>query len=163
MSDCVPSGAFEEESIAETSIFGFLRHFVMLNLVVDLVLEGELINGDLALTGIVLECASEESLREEETTDPEGRWCSLVKPCLEEVDSVVQVNNPTGKRFQRKETDCAPFWWDLVIVQCSGYAIQFFTHDNFSKESALDIDKMLRHHNEQCVVSDQLLSQHSVH
>lgn len=89
MSDCIPSGAFEEESIAETSIFGLLCHFVVLNLVVDLVLEAELINSDLALTGIVLESTREESLREEQTTDPEGRWCALVDPALEEVDTVV--------------------------------------------------------------------------
>ena len=54
MSDGIPSCSFEEHAVAERSIFGLLSHFVVFNFVIDFELEGELVNGDLALSGVVL-------------------------------------------------------------------------------------------------------------
>ena len=39
-------------------------------------------------SGIILKSSSNESLREEETTDPENIWCSIVNPFLQELNSI---------------------------------------------------------------------------
>lgn len=78
----VPAASFEEHSVAETSVFWLFSDFVVLDLVINLIFEGQLINSDLALTSIVLESRSEESLREEEPRDPERRRSTFVKPIL---------------------------------------------------------------------------------
>lgn len=62
---------------------------MVLNLIIDLKLEGKLVNGNLTLTGIVLEGAREEGLWEEEPRDPESRRGSLFNPLGKEGYTVV--------------------------------------------------------------------------
>lgn len=93
----VPSGSLEEHSIAERTIFGLLGNFVVLDFIVNLEVETKLINGNLALTSVVLESGGKESLGEEEPGYPESRGRTLVKPVLEEGSSFVEVDDPTGK------------------------------------------------------------------
>lgn len=78
----VPAASFEEHAIAETSIFWLFSDLMVLYLIVNLIFELQLINSDLCFTGIVLESSSEESLREEETRDPERWRRTFIKPVL---------------------------------------------------------------------------------
>jgi len=94
MSYGIPSSALEEHAVAERTILRFFCHFVVLDFIVYFKLKGEFIDGNLALTGIVLKRTCEEGLWEEEPRDPEGRRGSLVDPVHEEVNSVVEIDNP---------------------------------------------------------------------
>lgn len=162
MSHRVPSGSLEEHTVAERTIFRLLSHFVVLDFVVNLEVETKLINGNLALTRVVLKRGSEESLGEEEPGNPEGRGCALIKPVLEEGSSFVEVNNPRGKGLHGQESHSVPLGRDLVIMQRGGHGIELFRHDYFTDQSLLHVDKMVLHHDEEGIVSDQLLGEHSV-
>jgi len=54
MSHRIPSGSFEEHSIAERTVFGLLSDLVVLNLIVNLEIETEFVNSNLSLTRVVL-------------------------------------------------------------------------------------------------------------
>lgn len=56
--------------------------------------EADLIDSDCMLSREVLLSASEESLREEESRDPEYDWCSIVIPVLQEFDTIITVLDP---------------------------------------------------------------------
>ena len=47
-------------------------------------------------------------------------------------------------------------------MEGTGNSIEFFRHDNFSDKSFLDVDKVIFHHDQESIVSDKLLSEHSV-
>ena len=47
-------------------------------------------------------------------------------------------------------------------MEGTGNSIEFFRHDNFSDKSFLDVDKVILHHDQESIVSDKLLSEHSV-
>lgn len=66
----------------------------------DLEVKGDDINGDNSPSGIVLQCSCEESLREEETRDPEHRRNSIVYPILDESNPFHKIRHPGGKWFQ---------------------------------------------------------------
>jgi len=91
----IPASALDVHTVAEAAVLRFLSHLGRLDLVVDLVLEGELIDGDCVLSSIVLELACEEGLGEEESRYPEdSRWAGI-DPFLEEFDSVEKIDDPT--------------------------------------------------------------------
>lgn len=163
MSDGIPSSSFEEHAVAERSIFGLLSHFVVFNFVVDFELEGELVNGDLALSGVVLERAREEGLREEEPGDPEGRWSTLVDPTGQEINTVVKVEDPRGERLQGKESSGGPGSWHLIVVERGSDLVQLLRHDDLTDKRLLYIDQVVLHQVQQSVVADKLLGKHSVH
>lgn len=146
MSHRVPSGAFKEHSVPERTVFGLFSDLVVFDFIVNLVVEGQLINGDLAFTRIVLQSSGEESLGEEEPRDPEGRWGTLVEPVLEEGSSLVEVNNPRGKWLQRQESNGGPLEGDLVIVETGGHFIELIGHDYFTNKRLLHVDQVILHH-----------------
>jgi hypothetical protein len=142
----VPSGSLEEHSIPERTIFGLLSNFVVLDFIVNLEVETKLINGNLALTSVVLECGGEESLGEEEPGYPESRGRTLVKPVLEEGSSFVEVDDPTSKWLQGQESDSVPLGRNLIVMEGARDGIELFGHDNFSNQRLLHVDKMSLHH-----------------
>lgn len=142
----VPSGSLEEHSIAERTIFGLFSNFVVLDFIVNLEVETKLINGNLALTSVVLECGGEESLGEEEPGYPESRGRTLVKPVLEEGSSFVEVDDPTSKWLQGQESDSVPLGRNLIVMEGARDGIELFGHDNFSNQRLLHVDKMSLHH-----------------
>jgi hypothetical protein len=73
------------------------------NLVVNIKVVIEFINGNGVLSGVVLESTSKEGLGEEEPRDPIGWWHGLVNPLGNEVNSVVQIVDPGGERLKRQE------------------------------------------------------------
>lgn len=154
MSHGVPSGTFEEHSIAERTIFGLFSDFMVLDLIIDLEIEAELIDSNLSLTRIVLQGGGEESLGEEEPRDPEGGWCTLVKPVLEELSSFIQVDDPTGQWLQGQESNGSPLGRDLIVMEARGHGIKLIGHDYFTNQCLLDVNKMVLHHDKESVVSD---------
>ena len=62
----VPTGAFHVHAIDEATIFGRLSDRRGSSVVAHLEVKAQLVNSDLHLTRIVLQCTREESLREEE-------------------------------------------------------------------------------------------------
>lgn len=55
----------------------------------DFIVKEQLIDRDLILSCIVLECSCEETLSEEELIDPVERWDTIVDPVLEEFESLL--------------------------------------------------------------------------
>jgi len=93
----------------------------------------QLVNGDLVFTGIVLQGTCEEGLREEEARDPECGRRTLLDPLSEEVDPLIEIIDPGGKRLERKEADIwLPSDRHLVIEQRVRCGIKLFGHDDFS-------------------------------
>lgn len=97
----VPLAALQVHTVAEAAIFGLGSHIGVLEVVSENKLEAESVDSDLATTGTVLHSACQEGLGEEESRNPEHVRGSVVVPVLQEVDSLLQVFNPRGKRFQR--------------------------------------------------------------
>ena len=56
----------------------------------------EFVNGNSFFSGIVLQTASDESLREEETTHPEYFRSSSLDPLSQKLDSISKILNPTS-------------------------------------------------------------------
>jgi len=56
-----------------------------------------------------------------------------------------------------------PVLWHLVIIKRVGHSIKFFGHDDLSDKGKLHVLEHFLHEDEKLVVSDEFLSQHSVH
>jgi hypothetical protein len=154
MSHRVPSGSFKEHSIAERTIFRLFSDLMVLNFIVNLEIETELINSNLCLTRIVLESSGEESLGEEEPRDPEGGWCTLIEPVLEEGSSLIQINDPRSEWLEGQESNSRPFSRDLIVMEARRNSIELIGHDNFSNQRLLNVDEMVLHHDKEGVISD---------
>lgn len=76
----IPARAFQVQSINIAAIVRFFANVRVLHRVDHHEIEGELIDGDLMLTRVVLRCAGDERLREEETGNPECFRRSLLDP-----------------------------------------------------------------------------------
>lgn len=94
MDSLVPSSTFQEHTIAENTILRLGLYICRLNLIIDLELEAELINGKHILSSIVLFGTGEEGLREEQSGQPESWWHSFGNPFGDEVASFVDVCDP---------------------------------------------------------------------
>lgn len=89
----VPSGTLEEETVDVYSIFWGFCNFLAEDSG-NVTLEGKSIDWNLRLSRIRLKGCSHETLWEEESWYPEGKWWSLMKPFGQEFDSLDQVWNP---------------------------------------------------------------------
>lgn len=90
----VPLAAFEVHAVGVTSGFRLLSNILHEQVRLDDKAEADLIDGDIVLSRVVLLRTSEESLREEESRNPEANRSSIVKPVGQEFDSIVAVLNP---------------------------------------------------------------------
>ena len=90
----IPSGTFNEHTIDVATVFGLLFDVFVGDVIEELEIEGELIDGDGVLSGKVLEHTGNESLREEETGDPEDLWSAVVDPIVQKDDSLVEIFDP---------------------------------------------------------------------
>lgn len=138
MSFVVPAAAFEVKTVAVASVLGLLLNVFMGNCIGVLETVGQLVYCDGLQSGIVLNVSGEESLREEETRDPENFRGSSLDPIVQEVDSVVAVKNPGCKWFERQESFLDPDRWNLVVENSSGHVFELLTHSYFSNQSFLD-------------------------
>jgi len=69
----------------------------------------------LVLSGKVLKCTCKEGLWEEESRKPVNFRGSFIDPSIQEVNSIVAINDPRTQRLERKETFLGPCWWYQVI------------------------------------------------
>lgn len=82
MSLVVPSCTFHVHAKDEATILRRLRDGCWVGIVAHLEVVAELVDSDLVLTGVVLKSTREEGLREEESTDPESGWSTVLDPLL---------------------------------------------------------------------------------
>lgn len=137
----VPLASLKVESVDHSSIFWLFSDILICHCVVIDVAEGELVDSDGVLSGVVLESGSQESLWEEESGHPEDLWSSIGNPLVQEVDSVVTVLNPGSQWLERQESNLGPQGWDLVIEDRASHAFKIFTHDDFSLKCLLHTDQ----------------------
>ena len=97
----VPLASLKEETVDVTSTGGCFLDIGVLDIVANDVIVGDSIDGNLVLSGIVLEGTSKESLREEESREPELNGSTLSNPSVQEVDSVVGVDDPRSEGLER--------------------------------------------------------------
>jgi hypothetical protein len=159
----VPSGAFDVEAETVDTINWLLCHVLRLNFIIDLEVIGELINGNSMLSSEVLSGTSEESLREEETREPESCWASGINPSTDKLESIIQISHPRRQWLKGEEADFAECCWHLVVEHGCSEGVEVFVHHNFSLKSELDLPEHLVHDDEESVVSNDLLGKYCVH
>jgi len=141
----VPFAALEIETIGHTTSFGFLCDIRRLQVRLDDVAEGNLVDSNGVLSREVLLCASEESLREEESRHPEACWGAVIIPISQESDSFVAIDNPGCERLETQEaftfTFIAPHGWNLIVVDRCRHLLQILRHDKLTNKSFLNLDK----------------------
>lgn len=94
MSCVVPAGTFQVHSIAEGTILRLLSDLGVGDLVINLKLIAQLINGNDVLASIVLKSSSQESLREEEAGNPVSGRHATFNPALEEFNTLEEFAHP---------------------------------------------------------------------
>jgi hypothetical protein len=163
MSLIVPFASFEVETVEEAAALGLLFDVLPPSLILELEVEGKLIDGDRLLTSVVLKRTRQEGLREEESREPVHLGGSVVDPSVKEVDPGIAVLDPGGQWLEGEETFLLPRWGHDIVKDSIGHLFKVLTHDDLSDESSLDLDKHDLHISEQVVVSDTLLEEHCVH
>ena len=81
----------------------------------------------------------------------------MIDPFLKEVNSLVEILSPGGKRFHGEESFLIPKFGDLVIEERVGDQFQFLAHDDKSDECLFDINQVFSHDLEESVVSNNFL------
>lgn len=98
----VPLGSLKEHSHDIDSIVWSFSVFLVGD---DLVIEAEKIDGDTVLSGVVLLSTSQESLGEEESSDPKDLWESILSPLFEPLESGQQILHVSSQSLERWEGD----------------------------------------------------------
>jgi len=75
------------------------------------------INGDVVLSSIVLQGASDESLREEEASDPQDVGQAVALPVSEPLEPFEQIFGVAAETLQRREARGEPHGWNLAKFQ----------------------------------------------
>lgn len=92
----VPLASFQVHAVGVASPVRLLFDVFRLLVIVELEAEGDLIDSDGVSSGVVLQVAREEGLREEETGHPVDNWRAARDPLVKEIDSLVAVFDPGG-------------------------------------------------------------------
>jgi hypothetical protein len=94
-----PFATLEIHTIYKAAILWFLSNVAEFHIVLNDEVKGKLVDSDLVSTRVVLQSCSQESLREEESRDPEYYWSSLFIPVVKERNTGVEIFNPRGEWF----------------------------------------------------------------
>jgi hypothetical protein len=78
----IPTGALQENAVDIASVLRFFLHVVVGHSVQNFDLEVDAVHGYHVLTGVVLEGAGDEGLREEEAGNPKDIGSASVDPLL---------------------------------------------------------------------------------
>lgn len=98
----IPAAAFNEHAEHVDTFFGLGQGFVVNDIMDDFEVQVHRINGNLVLTGVVLQGTGQETVSEEELVDPEVLGDRAVGPGLEEVKSFLQVLDVACKGLQAR-------------------------------------------------------------
>mmetsp|Transcript_15913 Transcript_15913/g.34097 ORF Transcript_15913/g.34097 Transcript_15913/m.34097 type:complete len:464 (-) Transcript_15913:1448-2839(-) len=129
----------------------------------NLKVEGDGVDGQAVLPGVVLESPGEERLWEEEARDPKDGRRPVVDPALHKRDPLHQVVHPAAERLQRRVGRLGPDARHLVGVEGVRHRLELGRHDHEAlqrleqrrERTAEDVDEL--------VVPDALLREHRVH
>lgn len=159
----VPLAAFQINSVNKATTLWLLLDVRPFGAILEKEFKAQFVNSNLLLSRVVLHSAGEESLREEESTDPEHNWCTFFVPFIQECDTGVAVNDPGSQRFHREESARRPIFRDHVVENRRGHSVKHFIHNDFSEQGALHLDQTDFHLCKHGVVTDTLLEEHSIH
>ena len=90
----VPLASFKEETIDHATTLRCLLDVMMRDIVANDEIVLNSIDGNLVLSRIVLESTGKESLGEEESREPELNGCTIFNPGVQEVNSVIGIDDP---------------------------------------------------------------------
>jgi len=108
-----PSGAFHEHTNAVETIFGSGDSFsIFVCIVHNHLIKCQCVNGDRVFTRVILECASQETVGEEEFVDPVDVGDSVINPILEECKSDLDILDVTSEGPKRVEPVFDPHSWN---------------------------------------------------
>jgi len=113
----IPPSSLQINTIDIAAIFRFFLDLCIGHMIHNFALKLDTIDCNYIFTSIVLESASNKSLREEESTDPEYIWSSLINPFLQELDTSSKILSPRTERFHGKESNIGPDYRYLLIEQ----------------------------------------------
>merc|ERR1712151_47687 len=99
----VPFTAFKEDTVNKDTIIGLFFDVFVGHVILDVIIECYSVDGDLVLSGEVLESTCKEGLREEETREPELNRSTRSNPIVQEIDSIIAVIDPRSEWLHRKE------------------------------------------------------------
>lgn len=159
----VPLASLKIHAIDVATILRLLLDVLVGAIVLDVEGEVESIDGDLVLSRVVLEGTSEEGLGEEETRDPEHSGGSMLDPICQEEDTVIKILDPRGEGLEREEALVLPALGYEVVKDGVSHLFELLTHDDFSLECHLHVDKTNLHVSKKAVVADALLEEDGVH
>ena len=128
----IPLATLKVHAVDVAAIFGLLLNVLVGAIVLNIEGEGELINGDIVLSRVVLEGSCEEGLREEESRHPEDSRRAMLDPISQEEDTIVKILDPRGERFQREEALFLPALGHEVIENGIRHLFKLLTHHDFS-------------------------------
>jgi hypothetical protein len=159
----VPSASFNEQTVDEGTIVGFLRCINTLGIRDDLevVLDG--IDRNLVLSGIVLLHTSKETVSEMEAGNPEAWRVIFIDPFLVLLESLHQVNNERSKGFKSVVRPLLPLLGHDVIKEPVSNFFELLTHDDFSLNGTTNVNERISDGIDESVVTEELLGKYSVH
>jgi len=105
----------------------------------DVERELKLVDGNLVTTGVSLQGTSQETLREEQTRDPEGHGGTVLQPVVHEDNTLLQVNVPGGKWLKGWVTNLSPVSRHLVVLKGQVHLIEDVGHNDETMNSLLKI------------------------
>lgn len=150
----VPSATFNEQSMDEGTIFGFLRGVYTLRVRDDLKVVLDSINRNLILSGIVLFHTSQERVSEMEPRDPETSRMALINPLLIFLKSLHEIDDKGSKGFESVVRPFLPLLGHNVIVESITNFFKFLTHDDFSLDTLLQINERTSNSTDKPVVTE---------
>lgn len=159
----VPSASFDEQTMDKGTIIGFLRCIDTLGIRdnLEVVLDG--IDRNLVLSGIVLLDTSKETVSEMEAGNPEACRVIFIDPSLVLFESLHQVDNEGSKGLQSVIGPFLPLLGHDVIKEPVSNFFEFLTHDDFSLNSATNVNERISDGMDKSVVTKKFLGKYSVH
>ena len=86
--------------------------------------KGDGVDGDDLLSGVILQRAGQEGLREKEPRDPEHRGDPIVHPALDKLHAVSQISHPGREGLEGGVRLARPHVRNLVVEQTIGHFFQ---------------------------------------
>mmetsp|Transcript_25260 Transcript_25260/g.30582 ORF Transcript_25260/g.30582 Transcript_25260/m.30582 type:complete len:205 (-) Transcript_25260:4251-4865(-) len=130
----VPSRALHEQTPNVASIrrrlLGRLNHHV----VHDVEVPRHGVDRELEFTGVVLHGTSQESLREEESGEPEHRGWPTVDPVVDKLRPLEEIHHPCGQRLHGRVCLTGPHVGNLVVKDGITNGFQIWRHNHKTLE-----------------------------
>jgi len=137
--------------------------WIIIFLVYDFVIIVQKINSNSISSGIILLGTSQETLSEEESSDPENLWKSLIDPICEPLESTKKIFHVSSEGLQGWEWDREPHCWNLTILKRTKSCFKLFREQYFSLNSLFKVLKRSDNNFDQTIESIKFLCEYSIH